>query len=149
MSIKNETEWEIRERQVKELYSKGPVLRGGIYCSPWCGANCTKAAYDLAVSKAKALARRMGKGWKPRVHENMGWFYGVYKGNPQGSFGMGVLEITPPDRPGDTYTAWIQTTPQFIVHHKDPKIALKEAIAEFDKHIANLHRLRALVDPLL
>jgi len=33
--------------------------------------------------------------------------------------------------------------------NKDPKVALKEAVAAFDAHIANLHRLRDLVDPLL
>ncbi len=122
-----------------------PVLRGKTYCSSACGGNCTKAAYDDCVKKAKALARRMGKGWKIRVHENLGWFYAVIKGEPV-SYSAGFLEITPPHRPGDTYTAWVQSSPQFIVHDKDPKIALQKAIAEFDRYLDYLTKTRRLID---
>ena len=132
----------------KEL-SWEPVLKGEIYCSSACGGRCTKAAHDNCVKKAKALAKRMGKGWKPRVHENLGWFYGVIKGTPQGVFGNGFLEITPPYRPDDTYTAWVQSSPQFIAHHKDPKIALSLAVKMFDEHLKSLNRLRKLVDQTL
>lgn len=138
-----------REKRIAELYAKGPVLSGKTYCSPWCGGGCTKAAYDSCRRKAKALARRMGKGWTTHVHENLGWFYCVYKGTPQGVFGQGFIEIHPPHRPGDTYSAWIQSSPQFIVNHKDPKIALRESVALFDKHLNDLHRLRILVDDTL
>lgn len=125
-----------------------PVLRGNIYCSPACGASCTKAAHDEAVKKAKALAKRMGKGWKIRVHENLGWFYAVVKGEPM-IYSAGFLEIIPPHRPGDTYTAWVQSSPQFIVHDKDPKIALRKAVEAFDAHLSNLNRLRKLVTETL
>ena len=137
-----------REKRIDALYRKGPVLRGKIYCSPWCNGGCTKSAHDSCVKKAKALAKRMGKGWKTRVHENLGWRFGVYKG-PATDHNSGILEITPPHGAGDTYTAWIQSSPQFIVRHKDPKIALREAVKLFDAHIENLNRLRSLVEPLL
>ena len=91
----------------------------------------------------------MGKGWEIRVHENLGWFYEVYKGDPRGSFGIGMLEITPPQHPGGTYSAWIQSTPQFIAHHKDPKIALREALKKFYEYIEGLQDVRLFVASLL
>ena len=126
-----------------------PVLRGRVYCSSACGGGCTKAAYDECVKKAKALAKRMGKGWKIRVNENLGWYWGIFKG-PSIDHHDGIIEITPSHGlSSTTYTAWVQSLPQFIVSNKDPKIALSEAVKLFDKHIENLHRIRALVDPLL
>ena len=44
-------------------------------CAKWCGSGCTQAQYDAALANAKALAARLGKGWKPRVWEDMGWHY--------------------------------------------------------------------------
>jgi hypothetical protein len=126
-----------------------PARRGKTYCSPACGMGCTETAHCNAVNESKALAKRMGKGWKPRVWENLGWHYAVTKGKPQGVFGNGFLEITPPSCKGDTYTAWIQTHPQFIVSHKDPKTALALAVKGLDKHIAHLMKSRKLVDETL
>lgn len=54
-----------------------PRLHGDRYCSPACGAGCTKSAFDRATGAAKKLAERLGKGWKPRVWENLGWHYAV------------------------------------------------------------------------
>ena len=76
-----------------------PVLRGNIYCSPGCGFNCTKAAFDRATAEAQALADTMGPGWGPCVWENCGWCYDVHKGSarvhPQrkGSAIRGVWEV--------------------------------------------------------
>lgn len=44
-------------------------------CSDWCGRGCTQEEYDLAVLNADKLVEQLGKGWVPRVHENMGWFF--------------------------------------------------------------------------
>lgn len=46
-----------------------------IYCSPACGANCTRFDYGLAVKRAAALCKELGAGWVPRVSENLGWHY--------------------------------------------------------------------------
>lgn len=55
-----------------------PRLRGHIYCSPCCGAGCTKAAYDRAWRNAEALVKRMKTpGWKPHVWENCAWHYAI------------------------------------------------------------------------
>lgn len=56
-----------------------PRRRGSIYCSPGCGGEaewgCTWAKYQQAIRKAKALAAKLGPGWKANVWENMGWHY--------------------------------------------------------------------------
>ena len=54
-----------------------PVRRGGIYCSPACGNNCSREAYDTACARAKALAKQLGRGWKAHVWENLGWHWRV------------------------------------------------------------------------
>lgn len=50
---------------------------GDRYCSPACGANCSRAAYESAAQKAAALVARLGSRFKPRVWENLGWHYGA------------------------------------------------------------------------
>jgi hypothetical protein len=50
-----------------------PKRRGDIYCAPACGSGCTLAEYKDAVKRAETLAKRLGPGWTPRVHENLGW----------------------------------------------------------------------------
>jgi hypothetical protein len=121
-----------------------PVLKDGVYCSPACGGGkgiCDKSKYDKAVRDSTALAKKMGNGWNTYVHENLGWFWTVYKGKPaNGIFGIGLLEINPSS--GGGYTAWVQSSPQFICHHRDPKIALRMAIKEFDAHLAALNKQR-------
>lgn len=48
---------------------------GDRYCSPACGRGCTWAEYQDALRKGRALAKRLGTGWRPRVWENVGWHY--------------------------------------------------------------------------
>lgn len=64
--------------------SKGwvPVRRGKIYCSPRCGGKCLYSKYLEACKSAKALARKLGPQWAPRVHENVGWHWNVYLNYP-------------------------------------------------------------------
>lgn len=52
-----------------------PVRRGKVYCSSACGHGCLYADYLKAQHAAKALAKRMGDGWKPKIWENLGWHY--------------------------------------------------------------------------
>lgn len=51
-----------------------PRRRGAIYCAPACGLGCRHAWYAAAVRNAACLAKHLGHGWKPEVHENLGWF---------------------------------------------------------------------------
>lgn len=54
-----------------------PVHNGHVYCSSGCGGSCTFAAYQRAKENAASLTRKLGKGWEPRVWENLGWHYGA------------------------------------------------------------------------
>jgi len=63
-----------------DRYALPPQLEGDVYCSPWCGFKCAKAAYDRAVKEGDELAERMGDGWTSRVWENGGWHYEAVKG---------------------------------------------------------------------
>lgn len=94
-----------------------PRLRNGIYCSPRCGCDCTKAAYDKAVKDSAALAKRMGDGWEPEVWENMGWHWRIDKG---------VFHLWPPKTyaKDDQYSAWFNGAHQFIACAKVPEDAL-------------------------
>jgi len=47
------------------------------YCSSACGGGCTRESYEKAHEVSKKLASRLGKGWTPRVWENLGWHYCV------------------------------------------------------------------------
>lgn len=58
-----------------------PVRSGRIYCSPACGGKCTRPAYNNAMKRAKALAKKcakqVGGKWLIDVWENLGWHYRV------------------------------------------------------------------------
>ena len=56
-----------------------PKLNGKIFCSPACGAKCTKKDFDEATENARVLASQLGYGWEPRVWENLGWHFEVTK----------------------------------------------------------------------
>lgn len=78
-----------------------PIRRGPFYCSPACGARCTILQYDKAWMAANALAKRLGEGWKPVVHENMNWYASVISAT-----GHWKVHIhTYPE--GDSYTAFL------------------------------------------
>ena len=54
-----------------------PVRKGNRYCSPACGRGCTIQEHAKAKADGKKLAARMGKGWRVRTWENLGWHYSV------------------------------------------------------------------------
>jgi hypothetical protein len=48
---------------------------GPKFCSPACGGGCTWADHQEAGKLARALARKMGRGWTTRIWENLGWHH--------------------------------------------------------------------------
>ena len=118
-----------------------PILSadGVYYCSRRCGGGkfCKKADYDRAVSDAAALAARMGPGWTPYVHENLGWHYKAVSG-PDKIYEYG----------NGRFSAWIETpVKQFIVHADDPHDALGFAKQAARTHIARIEEhLKALAE---
>lgn len=96
------------------------------YCSPACGMGCLKSDYTHAMEKALELAHIMGDGWTPKVWENLGWHWGVEKG---------VTAIYGPMRKRDTYDVYINTSPQFIAHGKEPVETLTGLLVKMKRQI--------------
>lgn len=98
-------------------------LCGGVFCAPACGRGCTKAEYDEACRRARALARVLGRGWKPRVWENLGWHYNAVRGtlkvSPDGGSGY-IAFLGEEASPGGYWTGQGQT----------PRAAAQEATRE-------------------
>lgn len=120
-----------------------PITKpGGIYCSPGCGCNCTKANHDQAQRLGAALAERMGPGWRADVWENGRWHYAA------------ILDISDKEHirihngarwptfehieGQDKYSVYLNTRPQFITEHTDPHVALDAAIDALREHIESL-----------
>lgn len=78
-----------------------PIRKGGIYCAPACGGGCKWDAYQKARRDAAALAKKLGPGWKPRLNENLGWHWSVFKSDIEitryedGLYRVGILGGTP------------------------------------------------------
>lgn len=53
---------------------------GGTYCSPSCGGMCKREWFDNATAIANRICKDLGEGWKPCVHENLGWFASATNG---------------------------------------------------------------------
>lgn len=128
-------------------FEQPPVLRGEIFCSPWCGCRCTLAAYTAACAAANVLAARLGEGWEPVVWENGTWHYRVTKG----------CVTVRPERGTDRWSAWIEpkiavgggqtkTAVQFIEYADTPEDALGFATQAARTHMA--HLAQALEDVL-
>lgn len=102
------------------------LANGTIYCSPACGFNCTRKAFDDATISARLLCETMGKGWKPRVWENCGWHYEVSNGNVHihadiRQMGNGVQKLA-------GYSCFFNTAIQAVTHSRSPKMALRKAV---------------------
>ena len=106
-----------------------PIKRGGIYCSPRCGAKCTYVAYTKANSSARVLAKHLGPGWMARVWENMGWHYeAIY---------AGVVAVRPAT--GGTYLAsTVGVNPQFCTYGATPEEAVAEVVADLQAHYSQI-----------
>jgi len=114
-----------------------PVLKGAIYCSPACGGKCTKDKFDEATDRAKWLADKLGPGWKPRVHENLGWHWGVVKGDGLPGRHRSLLEVS--ERNGK-YNVMLNTNPQFVRSGPDVNECIEDCLTALHKHIAELNQ---------
>lgn len=106
-----------------------PVRKGDVYCSPRCGAGCTYAQFEQASEEARALAERLGDGFKPRVWENLGWHYEAWNGSvvmsPQRHNHDGTWDVT-----GYTCKIYIRHMEIIYVSGHDPRALLREAITK-------------------
>lgn len=120
-----------------------PIRRGDTYCSPACGRRCTFAAYELAVKRGKALARKLGPGWTHHVWENGGWHY-----QAQLTTDSPIRVEVHADRYAAgpvRYTAFVHNT--FVESDTNPRKALRAALKRaWDEHRAIGEMLIAVRD---
>jgi hypothetical protein len=113
----------------KKTLSWRPRAKGEVFCSPACGHGCKRAAYVKAHARARAIARSLGKGWKPQVWENLGWHWGATRGSAR---------VNP--RSGGF---WSTIDGSFVGEGRLPATALASSIQQV---IQEIGRLRALLD---
>lgn len=124
--------------------SRKPVLRGKIYCAPFCGAKCTKAAFDKATKEAKALAKQLGKGWKPCVWENMGWHWAVVNESKSMKLYKDLDYVG--------YSAWLEPEKhlgigfQWIRNGKTPEQAVLNVITEFRNFTKRVNKTLSILE---
>lgn len=124
--------------------------RGEVYCAPACGFNCTHAAYEDAVRRADELCEQLGPGWKPRVHENMGWYWSALGGD-------GYLYISPTVIDGKvySYTVFVDDEPRWrccgvwTATGKTPRAAVQAAIELAAENAAQIEKQMAALRDVL
>lgn len=107
-----------------------PIRRGPVYCSSACGNDCKFLEYRGAVDAANRLSVRLGKGWKPRVWENLGWHYAAGRGS------AGVYPCS------NGYWASVSVGKQFMGRSANPRRAFLAALREADKAMLEWKRDR-------
>lgn len=127
------------KRKRKKLSWK-PVRRGDVYCAPACGRGCKLEEYDRAVAGAEALAKDLGRGWKVRVWENLGWFFEVSRGGLRVSPILGRGNEGPYmaflDRAGEVGAIWSEDG-------ETAREAIHAVIWRARKHVAELMAILA------
>lgn len=105
------------------------VRKGARYCAPACGCGCTYTGYLAAQKSGAALAKRLGKGWRPRVHENCGWHFSAI--SP-----CSAVEVH--DHGSNGYWANFQGAQQFHANANTPRAAVKKALARGEAALKEL-----------
>ena len=129
------------------MLSWKPKLNGKTYCAPACGGGCTKAAHDKAVADADALVAKMkGTGWRPVVHENLGWYYKIVSGPVQvypSRNGKEQFWAMIGGKPSDNAGGLSMWTPEKISYFKDPNRAVRAALRAVEEKMADLNETLA------
>lgn len=118
-----------------------PSKRTG-YCDPRCGGGHTRLEYLRARAAARRLCDALGRGWTPRVWDNMGWHI-------EAVHELAHLTVKD-DHHGATFKAadnsrryWCTTRdvaglPQFHAHAATPGNAVVAVLVKWE-HVANLY----------
>lgn len=122
-----------------------PLSHGKTHCSPGCGAGCTRAAYNQAKRKAQALARKLGRGWKGEVWENMGWYYKAVSKCGRIAVHEDVGGIMHGDPPVSDCTAFLNKPHQgggrWFARGSDPVSAVLRVVADMREDLASFKDL--------
>lgn len=105
-------------------------------CAPWCGHGCTDEQYQKAVRQGDALAKQLGKGWKSRVWENMGWHFAAVSS-------CGRLEVH--SHGGHSFTAYLgeanEPGGRWAEHGHSAKAAVRATVREGKRELAEVAAL--------
>lgn len=141
---------EMKKIKKPRALSWKPKARGHIYCAPACGRGCTKAEHDEVKRKAEEICKQLGRGWKVRMNENLGWYAQAVCGDVQVEATRGF------DDPGHQFHALVNIykTPAhgpggilYDVYAKTPRAALSALIKEAvdgESRAAQVHANRAI-----
>lgn len=131
-----------KPKKTASIYSQGPVLDGEYYCSPWCGYRCTVEMHKKAQRRAFELCQTLGKGWTPRVWENLGWHFEAI--SP-----CGRLKVSYAGHAGSSYIAFLgdagSTGGRWVEHGQTPESACRKVIRRGHDELREVH---ALIDDL-
>ena len=118
--------------------SREPVHKGGTYCSPWCGAGCTRASYEAEKEQANAICKALGPGWRVRLWENLGWHHEAI--SPCGHVRVSRQTI-------GARAFWARVGPagdpsiEFDAHASTPGVAVRRAVRKARAEIARLQEM--------
>lgn len=114
-------------------------------CARWCGRGCTEAEYLDAKKKGAALAKKLGKGWKPEICENLGWHYRAVDAT-----GFWKVKPTSPGCPADSrYIAFLgpgKAGGLFSEYGSTPESAVENTADAFKERLSMYYKLNCAVD---
>lgn len=105
-------------------------------CAKWCGRGCTQAEYEAARDAGRALAKSMGRGWRVRVWESLGWHYSVVSRS-----GMWKVHCNN----GNSFSAIFGPGPYgglFAENARTPRAAMRKVVRLAEQHIADALNMR-------
>jgi hypothetical protein len=94
------------------------------------------------VKDATALARELGKGWSPRVHENLGWHFSATRGKGYCTVyrhGRNYTAYIGPNQPGGWWVGSGKTAIEAVrdgVRQAQDELAEIKAVVEFVEGMA-------------
>jgi hypothetical protein len=111
------------------------VRKGHIYCAPFCGGNCTHAAFERATAAAGEVVKQLGSDWEPRVWENLGWHWSAVSRD-------GLIKIH--GYPDGTFAAFLGENPaggRWVGHGHTPIAAVADVLLPARKELRIIEQL--------
>lgn len=111
------------------------IEAGGRHCAMWWGTPRESEEKAKAIAAGRALLKRMlGRGWKLRVWQNLGWHHSAERGPLtvyplHGRAGRHAgYHAMLSDDPKGTHSGAMAWTPRGTRQHRDPNKAAAEAV---------------------
>ena len=118
-----------------------PIHDGETYCSPACGARCTRAAFDAATAQVQALVAELGEGWEQEIWENLGWHFEAKKRGAIVSVEEDGYKASMRFEMGDATDIYVAET------RATPREAVDAVIDRISGHVKALQRALTAISP--